>query len=86
VDITIALPGEMQVSHLVLQENITLSQRIEAFELEVEDAAGNRSTVYTGTVVGYKKIAKFEPVKAKKLILHIKDSRVCPTLSFIGVY
>lgn len=86
VDITITFPEAVIATHVVLQENIKLSQRIEAFEVIAEDTSGAQKTVYTGTIVGYKRIAKFEPVEAKKIIVRIKDSRVCPTLSFIGVY
>ena len=74
------------VSHVVLQENIKCSQRIEAFEIVAVLADGTEKTVYSGTVVGYKRIVKFEPIETDKIVVKIKDSRVCPTLSFIGIY
>ena len=58
-----------------------MSQRIEAFEIYADTGL-----VYSGTVVGYKKIARFPAVKTKTLRIKITDSRVCPTLCFIGAY
>ncbi len=86
VDVTITFPKPVLATHVVLQENIRLSQRIENFDIIAENEAGEQKVVYSGTVVGYKKIAKFDAVDVKKLIIRIKDSRVCPTLSFVGVY
>ena len=52
-----------------------------------EDLRGCKEKVlYEGTVVGYKKIAVFDPVRTKKLAIDITDARVAPTLSFIGAY
>lgn len=86
VDITVTFPQETEVSHVVLQENIKLSQRIESFDIIAADAFGKENIVYSGTVVGYKRIAKFDAVRTNKLIIRIKDSRVCPTLAFVGIY
>jgi hypothetical protein len=36
--------------------------------------------------VGYKKIEKFDAVKTDEVRIRITDSRVCPVLSFIGIY
>ena len=81
--ITIRFPEETEVSCVVLKENINLSQRIERFEI-----CGERGEVlYEGTTVGYKKIARLkESVKVRELHIRILDSRVCPTLAFVGVY
>ena len=81
-EIYIDFPEPVNVSHVVMKENIRLSQRIEAFEILDE----TEKCLYKGSVVGYKKIAAFEEVKTGSLKIRILDSRVCPTLSFIGVY
>jgi alpha-L-fucosidase len=65
----------------VLAENIRVGQRIERFEIYAGD-----KKVYEGQTVGYKKIARFEPVKTDRLTINILESRTEPTLSFIGVY
>lgn len=82
-EISIKLKEKANISFVVLKENIRCSQRIEKFR--IEDGEGN--IVYRGTVVGYKKIAELpKNVFTDSLRLVIEDSRVCPTLSFVGVY
>lgn len=67
---------------VTLKENINCSQRVERFRIE-----DDHRVIYRGTVVGYKKICKLpELVYTDKLKIVIEDSRVCPTLSFVGVY
>jgi len=76
---------EQTISHIVLKENIMCSQRIENFTISVE-IDEEYKTVYEGTVIGYKRIVKMDPIKTKKVKIHILDSRVAPTLSFMGIY
>lgn len=73
------------IRHIVLKENITCSQRIEAFTIEAK-LDEEYKTVYQSTVVGYKRIAPVDAVITDKVRIKILDSRVAPTLSFIGVY
>lgn len=73
------------INHLVLKENIMCSQRIERYIVEMEQD-GEYKTVYEGTVVGYKRIVRFECIQTDKLRIQILDARVAPTLSFVGVY
>jgi alpha-L-fucosidase len=81
ISIKIEFNGEREFSKVVLAENIRVGQRIERFEI----FAGDKK-VYEGLTVGYKKIARFEPVKTDKLTINILESRTEPTLQFIGVY
>ena len=37
-------------------------------------------------MVGYKKIALLDEIKTKELVIEIIDSRVAPTLSYIGIF
>ncbi len=83
--ILIELPKDEMISYVILKENITLSQRIEAFEIYAFNQQ-QWDCIYRGTVVGYKKIACLKPIRTNKLKINIIDSRVCPTLSFIGLY
>lgn len=85
--ITIEFPELTDVSYVVLKENILLSQRIESFEITAwDEECGEEKMLYRGTTVGYKKIARFPKTKVKELYIRITDARVCPTLSFIGIY
>lgn len=81
-EINIHFHEPVKVSYVVLKENIRLSQRIEEFEIRDEED----HILYQGTIVGYKKIVLMKGAEVSKLKICVKDSRVCPTLSFIGVY
>ncbi len=85
-DVSLTFLQPTTVSQVVLQENIRLSQRIEKFALIGMAENGEETTLYTGTTVGYKRIAKFAPVSVKRLVVRVLDSRVCPTFLFIGLY
>ena len=81
-----ALSGATYSSKAVI-ENIRLGQRIERFDLVCETEDGGEKTVFSGTTVGYKRIAAFEkPVTTGRLSIVIRDSRTWPTLAFVGVY
>ena len=74
------------VSHVVLQEDIRFSQRVESFHIEAQQD-GVYKTVYSGTVIGYKKIITFEPaIYTDSLRIIIEDSRKDPKVMFVGVY
>lgn len=81
-EIIIRFPEPTRISLVVLKENIRLSQRIEAFEIRDE----RDFVLYRGTAVGYKKIVRLAETETSLLRILICDSRVCPTLSFIGLY
>ena len=53
--------------------------------MEVKTADGWRE-VAAGTTVGYQKIARFDAVETDEIRIRITDSRVCPVISFIGIY
>lgn len=74
------------VSHVVIKEHIPMSQRIERFHIETKCDDGSYRIIFSGTTVGTKKIARFEPVETEEVRLVISDSRVCPIISFIGIY
>ncbi len=68
-----------------LQEPIQLGQRVKKYRLEVETPSGWR-TVSEGTTIGYKKLDRFETVKAQHVRLRILQSRGCPLLAEFGLY
>ena len=85
VRITLRWPSVQRMDRVVLQEEISQSQRIERFHLEVPEGEGWR-TVAEGTVVGYKRIVNLPGLRTSALRLVIDDARVRPTLAFLGVY
>jgi alpha-L-fucosidase len=81
ISIDIKLSGEHEISKVVLSENIKIGQRIEKFEI-----LAGANVIYEGQTVGYKKIARFKPIRTDNLKVKIFESRTEPTLSFIGIY
>jgi alpha-L-fucosidase len=84
--ITITLAEKEKVSHVVLKEHIPMSQRVERFAVEAKLDSGEWRTVAEGTTIGYKRVLRFEEVLTQRIRIRIQDSRVCPVISFIGVY
>lgn len=70
---------------LKLQENIRMGQRIEHFELDYWNGE-KWVTATKGTTVGYKRLLKFDTLKARKLRLKILSSRRNPCLAELGLY
>ena len=85
VTLNVKLPEEKTVSHVVVKECIPFSQRIEKYAIDAK-VGGEWVEVASGTTVGYKKIAKFDAVKTDEIRIRILDSRVCPIISFVGIY
>ena len=83
--LTFRFSDPQTVSHVVIKEHIPMSQRIERFVVEARTDSGY-TEVYSGTTVGYKKIVKFSPIVTDEIRIRITDSRVCPIISFVGIY
>ena len=84
-EIEVDLGAAKTFDTVVLGEAIELGQRIEAFSLSIlQDEEWQE--VYSGTVVGYKKIGRFEPATARYVRLSIKESRYFPTLKTFELY
>jgi len=70
---------------LLLQENISIGQRIEHFTLEAR-VNNSWKQVTEGTTVGFKRLLRFPTVTTDKVRLTIDKSRLEPTLSEFGLY
>ncbi|OWA37314.1 alpha-fucosidase [Saccharibacillus sp. O16] len=72
---------------IVLMEQISTGQRIEAFTIEGEKGDGSAVLLLEGTVVGHKWIGRLEkPETVRRLRVTIEQSRWNPTLRHLGVY
>lgn len=69
----------------ILEEDIAKSQRVEAFDLYLQTPEGEWKPVYSGTVIGSRKILRFSQ-KAISAALVIRQSRSAPVLKKIGFY
>lgn len=74
-----------KIAYCVLEEDITKSQRIEKFDLYIQTPDGAYADIYSGTVIGSKKIIRVD-ADAIGAILVIRQSRSVPCLSKIGYY
>ena len=84
--IQLVFESAVNIRAITLRENLAYSQRVEEFEIYASKGKGfNR--IYTGTVIGSKKIIRFEKsVKATELLIVPTVSRGNPVLKDIRVY
>lgn len=83
--IELEMEKEIRFDHVVLQEYITLGQRVEKWEL-LGWINGQWKPLYQGTTIGYKRILKINPTKAQKIRLHIIKAKACPLISTFNLY
>lgn len=74
-----------KLKYCILGEDIAKSQRVEKFDLYIKTASGRHKKVYSGSVIGAKKII---PISKKALgaVLVIRQSRSVPCLGEVGFY
>jgi len=84
-EVEIDLGAAQAFDTIVLKEHIQSGQRIERFRLEYKHQ-GAWKTFFDGTVVGYKRICRFDQIDARHVRLTIEESRWYPTLSAFEVY
>jgi len=79
------LPRKKTFNVAMLQEEISVGQRIEKFHLEYWTGRIWK-TFAGGTTVGYKRLLRFEPVRTNRVRLVIEKSRLNPTLNNFGLF
>ena len=84
--ITFSFKAPQSVNVLMIQENIGMGQRIEAFELEYSDPQKGWIKIAEGTTVGYKRLLQFPEVNSSDFRIKIIGSRLEPTISEVGFY
>ncbi len=72
-------------NRLLLQEEITLGQRVNSFTMEVKKA-GIWHTIAKETTIGYKRILRFPLVESDQIRITFKTDAPCLTISNLGVY
>lgn len=83
--VEIKLENEADVNRIRIVENVAFSQRVEEFEIYAY-VKGKKKKVYSGTTIGYNRIAVFKPVKTDLFEIVFKQVRKKPYIEFIGVY
>ena len=69
----------------MIQEQIALGQRVEAYVLEARDGE-EWKPLAKGTTVGHKKLDRFGDVTARRVRLTIRQSRAAPAIRAFGLY
>jgi len=80
-----SLKPNAEINVVMLQEDITKGQRVEAFTVEAL-IDGNWKEVAKGTTVGYKRMQRFPAVKASKLRVKIDECRLTAHISQVAAY
>ncbi|MCX6144989.1 MAG: alpha-L-fucosidase [Ignavibacteriales bacterium] len=81
----IQLARTLTFNRALLQENITVGQRVEAFRLEAWTGKTWRE-IARGTTIGYKRLLRFPSMTAAKVRVVVERSRTSPTLSAFGLF
>jgi alpha-L-fucosidase len=81
----VRLARTLTFNRAMLQENITVGQRVEAFRLETWAGKSWRE-IARGTTIGYKRLLSFPNVTSSKVRIVIERSRTSPTLSSFGLF
>jgi len=84
-NVVIDLGTETEVNRILIQEYITLGQRVQEFRVEAF-ADGSWQTLIDGTTIGYKVIRKFPVVSTSKIRVTISKSKATPLISNIELY
>ncbi|MBQ4573435.1 MAG: alpha-L-fucosidase [Clostridia bacterium] len=85
--VAVEFSSKKQVKLITLSEDLTYSQRIEEFKVYAKKEDSDYEHIYTGTVVGSKKIVKLDsPVTTDKIVIIVTQSRSNPVLKDIKIY
>lgn len=78
--------AQKKINYIELCEDISFSQRVEAFDLYLKKKNGQYKLVFSGTIIGSKKIVTLKNEKCTGARLVIRQSRSNPVISKIGFY
>ena len=76
---------EAVIDKAALKEQCDFSQRVESFEIYAITDRGEIK-IFSGTVIGFRKLALFEPVKARGVKIRITSCRGVPYIQNITLY
>lgn len=83
--LTLTFPQPTELNRMLLQEYIPLGQRVRLFTVEAE-SDGRWVPIDTQTTIGYKRILRFDPVKASAVRLNILEAKGPVALSNLELY
>ena len=83
--LSLDLKGKQKGNYYILQEDITLGERIRAYRVEAR-TGGKWVTVAKGTSVGHKRIERFGPVEATAFRVVVEQCTDTPQIRNFSVY
>lgn len=83
--VTLALKQKTMLNTVVLEEMISLGQRVMTFTIEVSDGGAYRK-VFEGTTIGRKKIACFDAMEASSIRIRFTQAKAIPVIRNISAY
>ena len=83
--ITLNFAAPALIDKAALKEQCDFSQRVEAFEIYALTDSGEKK-VYSGTVIGFRKLALFEKISANGIKVKITSCRSVPYIQNITAY
>ena len=83
--LSLDLKGKQKVNYYILQEDITLGERIRAYRVEAR-TGGKWVTVAKGISVGHKRIERFGPVEATAFRVVVEQCTDTPQIRNFSVY
>lgn len=82
--IEVDLSGKKSISMLVLQEKISMGQRVSSFRVFAQQN-GNWTPIAGGTTIGYKRILRFAKIETDKVKIEFEGSGPL-AISEVGIY
>ncbi|MBW8685120.1 discoidin domain-containing protein [Chitinophaga rhizophila] len=83
--ITLKFTKATTFNRLVVQEYITLGQRVKAFNIEVLEN-GVFKEIANATTIGHKRILSFPDVTTTQVRINIQDALACPVISEVQLF
>jgi alpha-L-fucosidase len=83
--VEIDLGEEKEVKYVVIQEYISLGQRVKSFSIE-GFTDGTWKPLGAGTTIGYKRIVSVGPTWVSKIRINFHEARACLVISNVEVY
>jgi len=84
--VTIDFGAEQTFNRFLVQENISLGQRVNSFELEIKNVNGQWESIAKETTIGYKRILRLPDTKTSAVKFIIHDAKDNPAISHLAFY
>lgn len=85
LEITAGFVSLQKLNYVIIKENILKSQRVEDLRVDIL-VDGEWKEFAKVPTVGYKRIISMGGIETLGIRIRIEDARVCPVISFVGVY